>query len=230
MKAAYPFRIPVALSARHVHLSREHVEALFGKGHELTPLRDLSQPGQFACVETVEVVGPKGSLKNVRVLGPERKASQAELSMTDGFVIGVNLPVRLSGNLEGTPGGFLIGPKGAVKLDRGFICAARHIHLHTTDAEMTGLRDRQKVCARVVGVRGILFDEVIVRVSPNYRTEMHLDFDEGNAAGVRDGDLVEVVPGICDLCAVEGCAIRPEVEATGQMPYCEFTRAGLRIR
>ena len=219
-------RIPVALSARHVHLSREHVEALFGKGHELTPLKDLSQPGQFACRETVEVVGPKGSLRQVRVLGPERPESQAELSVTDGFVIGINLPVRLSGHIEGTPGGYLIGPKGAVELDKGFIVAARHIHMHPADAEMAGLSDGRKVCARVVGVRSVLFDEVILRVSPKFRTEMHLDLDEGNAAGVRDGDLVEVLDSVCGLCDRLSCPMRQEVSATGARPYCDFVGTG----
>ncbi len=221
-----PLRIPVALSARHVHLRREHVEALFGKGHELTPLKDLSQPGQFACRETVEVVGPKGSLRQVRVLGPERPDSQAELSVTDGFVLGINLPVRLSGHIDGTPGGYLIGPKGAVELSQGFIVAARHIHMHPADAEMAGVENEQRVCARVVGPRSLLFDEVIVRVSPRFRTEMHLDLDEGNAAGVRDGDLVEVLPSVCGLCDRLSCPMRREVSETGVRPYCEFVGEG----
>ncbi|MCD6497571.1 MAG: phosphate propanoyltransferase [Deltaproteobacteria bacterium] len=225
-----PFRIPVALSARHVHLSQEHVEALFGAGHRLTPWRDLSQPGQFACTETVEVVGPKGSLRGVRVLGPARDATQAELSITDGFVIGVNLPVRLSGNTVGTPGGFLIGPKGAVQIDEGFICAARHIHLHSKDADVTGLQHGQRVLARAVSGRKVMFEDVIVRVSPDFRTEMHVDLDEGNAAGVRDGDLVDVVEAICGLCANEACPIREDVTVTGQRPYCDFTQSGVQFR
>jgi putative phosphotransacetylase len=227
---AQRIQIPVALSNRHVHLSRQHVEALFGPGHQLQPAFDLSQPGQFACRERVEVVGPKGSIPGVRVLGPEREDSQAELSITDGFVLGINLPVRRSGKTERTPGGHLIGPRGAVKLEDGFICAARHIHMHPQDAQVAGLRDGQVVCVRVVGRRGIVYEQVIVRVRDDFCTEMHLDTDEGNAAAVRNGDLVEVVPGICELCDAAGCAIRQDVSETGARPYCDFVDSELSVR
>lgn len=215
-------QIPVALSNRHVHLSRPHVEALFGEEHKLTPKYDLSQPGQFACEECVEVVGPKGALKQVRVLGPERAESQAELSITDGYVLGVSLPVRQSGKIEGTPGGFLMGPKGAVKIEKGFICAARHIHFTPEDAKRGGIENGQVLCVRTVGARRVVFEEVIARVSPDFDTEMHLDIDEGNAAGLRNGDLVEVIHGLCDLCSLLECPLREDVSQTGSRPYCSF--------
>lgn len=219
--------IPVALSARHAHLSQEHVEALFGKGHRLTPLADLSQPGQFACRETIEIVGPKRSIPGVRVLGPARSASQVELSFTDGIVLGINLPVRLSGDTKGTPGAHLIGPRGAVKLTEGLIVAARHIHCSPEDARRFGLADRQKVYARFPGPRGLLFDEVLVRVDPSFRTELHLDTDEGNAAGIRGGQTVEIVTSLCrDLCGLEACPIATGVRDGASQPFCGFTERG----
>ncbi|MBI5487602.1 MAG: phosphate propanoyltransferase [Deltaproteobacteria bacterium] len=217
--------IPVALSARHVHLSQAHVEVLFGKGHALAPLTDLSQPGQFAARETVEIVGPKRSIPGVRVLGPARPATQAELSFTDGIVLGVNLPLRLSGDTAGTPGAHLLGPRGAVKLAEGLIVAARHVHCSPDDAKRLGLADRQKVYVRVPGARGVWFDEVVVRVDPSFRTELHLDTDEGNAAGVHAGDVVDVVASLCrDACRQEGCPIAPDVQDGTSQPYCDFTR------
>ena len=222
--------IPVALSARHVHLAREHVEALFGKGHRLGQLKPLSQPGQFACPETVTVVGPKGQIEGVRVLGPERPDSQAELSMTDGFVLGLPLPVRVSGDVAGTPGGHLIGPKGAVALSQGLIVAARHLHLHPEDARSAGIADKQVVAIRVVGTRGLVFDQVAARVSDQFVTEAHLDTDEGNAAGVRPGDRVEVLADVCDLCPSVACTIRADRTAPASRPYCDFVDANLRVR
>ena len=218
--------IPVALSARHAHLSQEHVEALFGSGHELTPRFELSQPGQFAAEETVEVVGPKRSIRAVRVLGPARSASQVELSFTDGIVMGLNLPTRLSGDLAGSPGAHLIGPRGAVALREGCIVALRHIHATPEDANRLGLEDGQKVYARFPGPRGLTFDSVVVRVSDQFLTELHLDTDEGNAAGIRVGDGVEVLSSLCsDLCGLaEQCPIAPEVQPGQGQPYCDFTR------
>jgi putative phosphotransacetylase len=217
--------IPVALSARHVHLSQAHVEALFGPGHKLTPLSELSQPGQFAARETVEIVGPKRSIPGVRVLGPARAATQAELSFTDGVVLGINLPVRLSGDATGTPGAHLIGPRGAVKLAEGLLVASRHVHCSPDDAKRMGLADRQKVYVRVPGARGLVFDEVIVRVDPQFRTELHLDTDEGNAAGIRPGSVVEVLASLCrDACGDSACPIAPGVEPGSTQPYCGYTR------
>jgi putative phosphotransacetylase len=217
--------IPVALSARHVHLCQAHVEALFGKGHRLTPQAELSQPGQFAARETVEIVGPKRSIPGVRVLGPARSATQAELSFTDGVVLGLNLPVRPSGDTAGSPGAHLIGPRGAVKLAEGCIVAARHVHCSPDDAGRLGLADKQRVYARVPGPRGLVFDEVLVRVGPDFRTEMHLDTDEGNAAGVRAGDVVAILASLCrDACGLEACPITPGVEDGKSQPYCSYTR------
>jgi putative phosphotransacetylase len=223
--------IPVALSARHVHLSQAHVEALFGPGHKLSPLSDLSQPGQFACQETVDVVGPKRSLPGVRVLGPARGQSQVELSVTDGVVLGLRVPVRLSGDLQGSPGCHLIGPRGAVKLTEGCIVAMRHIHMTPEDAARLGLTDKQKVYVHFPGSRGVVFDEVVVRVSKDFRTELHLDTDEGNAASVRNGELGEVLASLCrDACGQAGCPIAPAVRDGQGRPFCGFTDGKLTIR
>jgi putative phosphotransacetylase len=217
--------IPVALSARHVHLSQAHVEALFGPGHKLTPSSELSQPGQFAARETVELVGPKRSIPGIRVLGPARPATQAELSFTDGVVLGINLPFRLSGDIGGSPGAHLIGSRGAVKLAEGLIVASRHVHCSPDDARRLGLADRQKIYVRVPGPRGLVFDEVVVRVDPQFRTELHLDTDEGNAAGIRPGSVVEVLASLCrDACGAEACPIAPGVEQGATQPYCGYTR------
>ncbi|KPU26392.1 propanediol utilization protein [Caloranaerobacter sp. TR13] len=185
--------LPIALSNRHVHLSKEHIEKLFGEGYELTKMKDLSQPGQFAAEEKIDVVGPKGTLKGVRVLGPARGATQVEISLTDGFKLGVVPPVRNSGDLAGSPGAKLVGPKGEVELKEGIIAAARHIHMHTDDAEDFGVKDKDIVKVRVGGERGLVFENVLVRVSPKYALEMHVDVDEGNAAGVKNGDMVELI-------------------------------------
>lgn len=216
--------VPVALSARHAHLCREHVDALFGPGHELTPASELSQPGQYACKETVEVVGPKRSISGVRVLGPVRSATQLELSFTDGIVLGLNLPVRMSGDIAGSPGAYLIGPHGAVKLEEGLIVAMRHMHCSPADARRLGLSDGQKVYVRYPGPRGILFSEVTIRVSESFSTELHLDTDEGNSAGIKSGDLVEIVSSICkDLCGMDGCPIEPEIRQGVSRPFCGYT-------
>jgi putative phosphotransacetylase len=226
---ASTLRIPVALSNRHCHLSRADIETLFGAGYELRARKPLSQPGQFAAEETVEVVGPRGSIPGVRVLGPARGDSQVELSVTDGFVLGVPLPVRVSGDVQGTPGGHLIGPRGAVRLERGLIVAARHIHLEPAHAAEAGLADQQRVAVRAVGKRGLIFEEVVLRVSDNFITEMHLDTDEGNAAAVRDGDLVEVLPDLCTLCPTESCAIREDQTQPPSRPYCDFAQTRYRV-
>lgn len=224
------FTIPVALSNRHVHLGAEHVEALFGPGHELTPLRPLSQPGQFAARETVELVGPKGSIPGVRILGPARGQSQVELAITDGYVLGIPVPVRLSGDLAGTPGGHLIGPRGAVRLDEGFIVAARHIHFEPAHAAEAGIEHKQVVAVRVLGRRALVFDAVIARVSDQFKTELHLDVDEGNAAGVRNGDRVEVLSDLCAVCEVGACGVRGVRPVGGSQPYCGAAVSGLQVR
>ena len=178
-------RIPISISARHVHLTQEHVETLYGKGHQLTVRTKLSQPGQFACEEAVRVVGPKGAINHVRVLGPVRDETQIEISRTDEISLGIDAPIRPSGSLEGTPGLRLEGPAGALDLKRGAIQAARHIHMSPDDAQRFGVKDKDWVMVRVPGERGIIFDDVLVRVNAQYRLDMHLDTDEGNAADLH---------------------------------------------
>lgn len=186
-------RLPIALSNRHLHLSKDDISTLFGEGYELVKMKDLSQPGQYAAEEKVDIVGPKGTIKGVRVLGPARPKTQIEISLTDSFILGINPPVRDSGDLANSPGVKITGPKGEVMLNEGVIIASRHIHMHTTDAEKFGVTDKQRVKVRTFGDRGLLFDNVLVRVHPTYALEMHVDVDEGNAAAVKNGDLVELI-------------------------------------
>jgi propanediol utilization protein len=187
--------IPVSASVRHVHLSREHVEALFGPGRELTVKSELSQPGQFACQETVTLVGPKSSIANVRVLGPVRKQTQVEVSRTDEIALGIDAPIRASGELENTPGLDLLGPVGRVHLARGVIQAQRHIHMSPEDAARFAVKDRDWVMVRVGGERGIIYDDVLVRVNADYRLDMHLDTDESNAADLHAGATGTLIKG-----------------------------------
>jgi putative phosphotransacetylase len=188
------FKATVGLSNRHVHLRKDHIDILFGEGHELTPIKDLSQPGQFACDEKVDLVGPKRTIKGVRILGPARKETQVEISLSDGFTLGLeDVPVRDSGKIDGTPGLKLVGPKGEVVLDKGVIAAARHLHMHTSDAEKYGLKDKDLVQVKVGGPRGLVFDNVLVRVNDEYALDMHVDIEEGNAAGLKNGDEIEVI-------------------------------------
>jgi acetate kinase len=181
----HPF--PVEVSAHHIHLTQEHVEALFGKGHQLTKHADLSQPGQFACKEQLVIVGPKGRIERVRVLGPTRNVSQVEIAMTEQFKLGVHPPIRESGDIKDTPGCVLEGPAGSVKLDRGVICALRHVHMTPEDALRYGVRDKSFVRVRVDGDRELVFGDVLVRVNPSFALAMHIDTDEGNAANVKTG-------------------------------------------
>jgi len=175
-------KVIVETSARHIHLSKEHVDILFGAGHALTNKKDLSQPGQFACEEKVELVGPKGTLK-VSVLGPERKATQVELSYTDARTLGLkDVPVRESGDTAGSPGIKLVGPAGEVAIDEGVIIAKRHIHMTPADAEAYNLADKQIVKVKVESGRTTIFDDVVVRVNPTFALAMHIDTDECNAA------------------------------------------------
>lgn len=185
--------LPIALSNRHLHLSKEDIEVLFGEGYELVKMKDLSQSGQYAAEEKVDIVGPKGIIKGVRVLGPARPNTQIEISLTDSFTLGVNPPVRDSGDLADSPGIKIVGPKGELALREGVILAARHIHMHTTDAERFGVTDKQRVKIRTSGSRGLVFENVLIRVHPTYSLEMHVDVDEGNAASVKNGELVELI-------------------------------------
>jgi acetate kinase len=180
-----PFLVEV--SAHHIHLTQEHVEALFGKGHRLTKHADLSQPGQYACKEQLAIVGPKGRIERVRVLGPARKYTQIEIAMTEQFKLGVHPPIRESGDIKDTPGCTLESPTGSVPVDRGVICALRHIHMTPEDAVRYGVRDKSFVRVRIEGVRELVFGDVLVRVDPNFKLAMHIDTDEANAANVQTG-------------------------------------------
>lgn len=185
--------VVIGVSNRHGHLTREHTEILFGPGRRLTPLRPLLQPGQFACNEVLTVATSKGQIQRVRLIGPERKYSQVEVSKTEAIQLGIDPPVRQSGELDGTPGCVLIGPAGTVILDRGVIIAGRHIHCHTSEAEGLRLKDRQIVRVRVAGGRGAVLENVLVRVHPEFKLEMHVDTDEANGLGLKNGDHVEVL-------------------------------------
>jgi acetate kinase len=177
----------VEISAHHIHLTQEHVEALFGKGHQLTKHADLSQPGQYACKEQLAIVGPKGRVERVRILGPARKYTQVEIAMTEQFKLGVHPPIRESGDIEKTPGCTLESTSGSVQIDRGVICALRHIHMRPEDALGYGVRDKSFVRVRIAGDRELIFGDVLVRVDPNFKLALHLDTDEGNAANVKTG-------------------------------------------
>lgn len=184
----------VEVSARHVHVSQEALEILFGKGYQLTPKKDLSQPGQFACVERVAVVGEKSSFPAVSILGPVRKEVQVELSATDARTIGVKAPVRESGDIKDSGGCKLIGPAGEIEIHEGVIVAKRHIHMTTADAAAFGLSDKQVVSVRVNSPeRSLVFGDVVVRVSDSYALAMHIDTDEANAVLAPAGTMGEIL-------------------------------------
>ncbi|WP_094606877.1 Phosphate propanoyltransferase [Sporomusa silvacetica DSM 10669] len=182
--------IPVGVSNRHIHLSAEHIEALFGCGYSLTKEKDLKQINEFAAKETVTLVGPKGVMRGVRVLGPVRKSTQIEISRTDGFALGIAPPLRDSGNIKGSPGIVIVGTKGAATLTEGVICATRHIHMEETDARRFNVADGDRVTVKISGPRGGTFGDVLVRVNPNFRLEFHIDTDEANAVFLKTGDTI----------------------------------------
>ncbi len=186
-------QVPVGISMRHIHLSRREVDALFGRTYQLTPLRPLSQPGQFACQECLDVIGPRGVLHKVRILGPERPEAQVELAQTDCRVIGVQAPVRASGHVEGTPGVLLQGPRGVFSLTRGVIVADRHLHMSTAQAAAFGLSDGDTVRVRVEGGKPGILDGILVRAGERYELDLHLDTDDANAFQLRQGQLVTVL-------------------------------------
>ncbi len=186
-----PAMIPIAISARHVHLTQRTVERLFGPGHVLSVHSRLFQPGQYAANETVTLSGPRGRLTHVRIVGPPRTADQVELARTDEIVLGIDAPLRESGDLADTPGIAIEGPAGAVTLAHGVICALRHIHMSVADADVLGLKNEDRVAVAVIrNNRRVIFGDVVVRVSPAFRLELHLDTDEANAAGLQSGDDV----------------------------------------
>ena len=184
--------VELEASGRHVHVTKEQAKELFG--HSLTPKRPLSQPGQYLAKERVTVMGPNGQFQNVAVLGPERKEAQVELSLTDARMLGVTAPVRPSGNVTGSPGCILAGPKGQVSIRQGVIAAQRHVHMTPEDAKTMGVQDRQVVKMQVYTDRPVIFEDVLVRVSPDFATFAHLDYDEANACGFRKGDLGRILP------------------------------------
>lgn len=184
--------VELEASGRHVHVTRAQAVALFG--HGLTPLRELSQPGQFVAQERVSVIGPKGRFDNVAVLGPERPEGQVEISLTDGKTLGITPPVRLSGKVEGTPSVELVGSAGQVRLSQGVIAARRHIHMSQADARRMGLRNDQTVRLQTYTRRPVVFEDVVVRVHPDFQTRVHLDYDEANACGFEKGDLGRILP------------------------------------
>jgi putative phosphotransacetylase len=188
--SATMLKIPVGVSNRHVHVSEKDMEILFGSGKGLTKFKDLGQPGQYAADEKVELIGPKGSIGGVRVLGPTRGRTQVEISRTDAFKLGITPPVRDSGDLDGSAPITLKGPQGSVELNEGVIIAHRHIHITPDLAEKHGLQDKQMVSVACEGPRALTFDKVLVRVSDKFALEFHVDVDEANAALLNNGDEV----------------------------------------
>ena len=184
--------VELEASGRHVHVTKEQALELFG--HPLTPKRPLSQPGQYLANERVTVAGPKGEFQNVAVLGPERKEAQVEISLTDARTLGLEVPVRLSGSVRNSPGATLVTPRSRVRLREGVIAAQRHIHLTPEDAKRFGVRDKQVVKLQTYTARPTLFQDVAVRVSPDFASYVHLDYDEANACGFRKGDLGRLLP------------------------------------
>lgn len=186
--------VPVGVSNRHIHLSKEDLETLFGKGYELTPIKDLSQPGQFACKEQLTIIGPSlRSIEGVRVLGPVRSRSQVEISRTDSFTLKVKPPVRESGDINDSAPITIVGPKGIVSLKEGCIIANRHIHMSIEEGKAFGLNDGDSVTVEVNGERRTTFYDVQVRVHKDFRLEMHIDTDDANAAGIGNGAKVKII-------------------------------------
>lgn len=193
MAARGQYYVPAAASARHVHMSKEDIEKLFGAGYELTQFKPLSQPGQFASNEKVTIKGPKGELKNVRILGPARGDTQIEVSVTDSFKLGVKPVVKMSGDIKETPGIVLIGPKGQIELNQGVIISARHLHINEEQAAQYKLKNGDVISVKKEGLRETVFGNVLVRCGSAHSLEVHLDTDEANAALLKNGDLLEVI-------------------------------------
>ncbi|ERM15974.1 ethanolamine utilization phosphate acetyltransferase EutD [Brevibacillus laterosporus] len=185
--------VPIEASGKHVHLSRADIDTLFGPGYELTKMKDLSQPGQYACKERVTLIGPKGALHNVVVLGPERKETQVEIALTDSVALGVKGIIKESGQLEGTPGIVIASATNMVQLQRGLIVAKRHIHMTPEDAKKHNVVNGETVQVKVFSNRPLIFDDVMIRVSPSYATFMHIDYDEANACGFMKGTMGKIL-------------------------------------
>lgn len=185
-------KVEVGVSNKHLHISQKDLDILYGKGYELTKLKELKQPGQYASNETITLVGSKGKLEKVRILGPVRKNTQVEISISDSFKIGVNAPLRESGKLEGSGAGKIIGPKGEVYLEEGIIIPLRHIHMSKKYADENGFKDGDSVKTKIEGKRSCILENVLVRVSEKYNLEFHIDFDEANSCLLKSGDIVEI--------------------------------------
>ncbi|WP_321340191.1 phosphate propanoyltransferase [uncultured Cohaesibacter sp.] len=187
-----PALVPVGVSNRHIHLSRKDMEMLFGPGQNLTRMKAMKQPGQYAAEETVTLKGPKGELRRVRVLGPFRKQTQVEISVSDGFALGIKAPMRMSGDLDESAGLEIVGPLGSVKLEQGVIVAQRHIHMHPEDAKKAGVSNGDIVNVEAQGMRGGILKNVAVRVSEASALEIHIDVEEANALGLKNNDQVRI--------------------------------------
>jgi putative phosphotransacetylase len=185
--------VPVGVSARHIHLEKDHLKILFGEDYQLTQLKPLSQPGQYAAEETVEIKGPKGSIPKVRVLGPERPQTQVEITAADARKLGINAPVRTSGDLKGTPGITITGPKGEITVSEGVIIADRHIHMTPNDAKNYGVADGQKVKLLADGEKGGVLHNVTIRVSDKYALDCHIDTDDASAFQINQGQLLKIL-------------------------------------
>ncbi len=187
------FQITVEASGRHLHLTREGINILFGVGYKLTKVKELSQPGQFACSERVSLIGPKGTIKNVVILGPERSKIQVEISKSDANILGIKAPIRESGKLEGSAGITMATEKTSLTIEEGLIIAKRHIHLSPQDAKLFNVCDKEIVKAKVYSERPLIFDDVVIRVSSEYKTTMHIDYDEANACGYIKGSTAKIM-------------------------------------
>jgi len=192
--AEAPNPLVVNVSARHCHLTQDAVDILFGKGHQLTPLKWLYQEGQFAAKETVTLIGPRSRvISNLRILGPCRTLNQVELAYTDAIALGFEIPLRLSGNIEGTPGGMLMGPAGFFEMDKGVIRALRHVHMHPDDAQFYGVKNGENMKLRIGGPCGAVFEKLLVRVDKAFKLEVHIDTDEGNACDLQPETPCELI-------------------------------------
>lgn len=187
------YKVILGISARHIHLSQSDLEKLFGADAVLHPVKNLGQPGQFASEERVDIFSPKGEIRGLRILGPVRKQTQIELAPADARKMGLTLPIRDSGDLAGTPGITIVGPKGKVVIPEGVIIASRHIHLDPATATELQLQDKALVSVRVAGKRSVVFEDVLIRVRDDFAPEMHIDTDEGNACLAETGDMVDVL-------------------------------------
>ena len=188
-----PNHVPVGVSARHIHLERRHLDQLFGKGYQLTPMKPLSQPGQYASEETVEIIGPKGKPVKMRILGPERDKTQVEVSLSDSRQLGIIPPVRTSGDINGTPRIKIRGPKGEIEINEGVIIPDRHLHMTPEDARWYGVKNGQKVKIRIPGAKGGIMENIVLRVGTACKLDLHIDTDDANAFQLFQGQLVEII-------------------------------------